>query len=81
MYEIIVYADGMEVTRFTSNDLTDVVLQLDMFRVRDDGSFFMTFHLLVNRKEPTDAVWREYHDLLYKLMPVAKKMVKMETDF
>ena len=80
LYEIVVYADGMEATRFTSNDLTDVVLQLDMFRVRDDGSFTMAFQLYVNRKVPTNAEWREYHDLLYK-MPVAKKMVKMETDF
>lgn len=80
MYEIVVYADGMEATRFTSNDLTDAVLQLDMFRVKE-SSFTMAFQLYVNRKEPTDAVWKEYHDLLYKLMPVAKKMVKMETDF
>ena len=80
MFKIIVYADGMEATRFVSDNLYDIVLKLNIYKEKH-CAFTHSFMLLQNNKQPTDAVWREYHDLLYKLIPVAKKMVAMGEDF
>ena len=82
MFKIIVWADGMECTRFEGDNLYDVVLKLNIFRAKDFiGTFTYSFSLYQNDKTPTDEVWREYHDLLYKLIPVARKMVAIGEDF
>ena len=82
MFKIIVYADGMETTRFEGNNLYDVVLKLNVFRAKDFiSTFTYSFELFHNDKTPSDSVLREYHDILYKLMPIAKKMAKMGEDF
>ena len=80
MFKIIVYVDGMEATRFEGDNLYDLVLKLNIYKVKQ-CAFTHSFMLLQNDKQPTDAVWREYHDMLYKLIPVARKMVAMGEDF
>lgn len=80
MFKIIVYADGMEAKRFVGDNLYDLVLELNIYKEKH-CAFTHVFMLLQNDKQPTDAVWREYHDLLYKLIPVARKMVAMGEDF
>jgi hypothetical protein len=82
MFKIIVYADGMECTRFVGDDLYDVVLKLNIFREKDFiDTFTYSFELFYNDKVPSNEVWKEYHDMLYKLIPLAKKMAKMGEDF
>lgn len=82
MFKIIVWADGMEVKRFVGDNLYDLVLKLNIFRAKDFiGTFTYSYSLFQNDKQPTDAVWREYHDMLYKLIPVARKMVALGEDF
>ena len=82
MFKIIVWADGMEATRFEGDNLYDVVLKLNMYRASDFmGRFTHSFELFHNDKVPSDSVWREYHDMLFKLMPLARKMVAMGEDF
>lgn len=80
MFKIIVYADGMECTRFEGDNLYDLVLKLNIYKEKN-CAFTHSFMLFQNNKQPTDAVWREYHDMLYKLIPVARKMVAMGEDF
>lgn len=83
MFKIIVYAsDRMEATRFEGDNLYDVVLKLNIFREKDFiGTFTYSFELFHNDKVPNNAVWREYHDMLYKLIPIARKTVAMGEDF
>lgn len=83
MFKIIVWGDdGLEATRFQGDNLCDLALKLKIFRAKDFiGTFTYSFNLFQNDKQPTDAVWREYHDMLYKLIPVARKMVAMGEDF
>lgn len=80
MFKIIVYADGMEATRFVGDNLYDLVLELNIYKEKH-CAITQSWMLLQNDKQPTDAVWREYHDMLYKLIPVARKMVAMGEDF
>lgn len=80
MFKIIVYADGMEAKRFVGDNLYDLVLELNIYKEKN-CAFTHAFMLFQNDKQPTDAVWREYHDMLYKLIPVARKMVAMGEDF
>lgn len=80
MFKIIVFVDGMECTRFEGDNLYDIVLKLNIYKEKN-YAFTHAFMLLQNDKTPTDEVWREYHDLLYKLIPVARKMVAMGEDF
>lgn len=83
MFKIIVYAsDGMEATRFEGDNLYDVVLKLNIFRVKDFiGTFTYSFILFHNDEVPSNEVWKEYHDMLYKLIPLARKMAAMGEDF
>lgn len=82
MFKIIVYADGMECTRFEGDNLHDVILKLNIFREKDFiGTFIYSFKLFHNDKVPSNEVCKEYHDMLYKLIPLAKKMVKIGEDF
>lgn len=82
MFKIIVYADGLETTRFEGDNLYDVVLKLNVYRAKDFiGTFTYSFALFHNDKAPSDSVWREYHDMLFKLWPIAKKMVALGEDF
>lgn len=80
MFKIIVYADGMECTRFEGDNLYDLVLKLNIYKIKN-CAFTHAFMLFQNDKQPTDEVWREYHDMLYKLIPLARKMVAMGEDF
>ena len=80
MFKIIVWADGMEVTRFEGYNLYDLVLKLNIYKIKN-CAFTHSFMLFQNDKQPTNEVWREYHDMLYKLIPVARKMVAMGEDF
>lgn len=80
MFKIIVYVDGMEATRFVGDNLYDLVLKLNIYNEKN-FAFTHSFMLFHNDREPSDEVWREYHDMLYKLIPVAKKMVAMGEDF
>lgn len=81
MFKIIVWGtDGLEATRFVSDNLYDLVLKLNIYKEKT-CAYTHAFELFQNDKQPTDAVWREYCDLLYKLIPVARKMVAMGEDF
>lgn len=82
MFKIIVYADGMETTRFEGDNLYDVILKLNIFREKDFiGTFTYSFELFHNNRVPSNEILKEYHDMLYKLIPLAKKMAKMGEDF
>lgn len=74
--------DGLEDTRFEGDNLYDIVLKLNIFRAKDFiGTFTYAFSLYQNGKEPTVEICNEYINMLYKLMPLAKKMVAMGEDF
>lgn len=83
MFKIIVWGDdGLEATRFQGDNLCDLALKLNIFRAKDFiGTFTYSFNLFQNDKQPFETVWKEYNNMLDKLMPVAKKMVAMGEDF
>ena len=81
MFKIIVWStDGLEADRFLDDNLYDLVLKLLIYQEKA-CAYIHAFELLQNDKQPTYAVWREYTDMLYKLIPVARKMVAMGEDF
>ena len=52
MFKIIVYADGMEATRFEGDNLYDLVLKLNIYKVKQ-CAFTHSFMLFQNDKQPS----------------------------
>lgn len=81
MFKIIVWGDdGLEATRFQGDNLYDLVLKLNIYKIKNFPQLHAV-NLYQNDEPPNEEVWREYNNMSYKLMPLAKKMVAMGEDF
>lgn len=81
MFKIIVWGDdGLEAARFQGDNLYDLVLKLNIYKIKSFPQLHAV-NLFQNDKQPSETVWRKYNNMLNQLMALAKKMVAMEEDF